>query len=215
MSRSGPPAVKTISLDSSVARLLLILPLVCAAVWGWYGARWYLANVISEVVTTGDTPNVDLAQMATRWGPADPFTHWRLGVAAQSDFTAANIQETVHQFGFAVRLSPNDFRYWDEYGRALEASGDSGAAEKALRRSVDLAPNYYYPRWHLGNLLLREGKFEKHLQTFFARRPRMRSFGRRSSILPGRRMTRMSIGLPTMRANSRRCARCLAFIWWA
>ena len=167
MSRSGPPAVKTISLDSSVARLLLILPLVCAAVWGWYGARWYLANVISEVVTTGDTPNVDLAQMATRWGPADPFTHWRLGVAAQSDFTAANIQETVHQFGFAVRLSPNDFRYWDEYGRALEASGDSGAAEKALRRSVDLAPNYYYPRWHLGNLLLREGKFEEAFANLF------------------------------------------------
>lgn len=167
MSRSGPPAVKTISLDSGVARLFLIVPLMCAAVWGWYGARWYLANVISEVVTTGDAPNADLARMATRWGPADPFTHWRLGVMAQTDFTATNIQETVHQFGFAVRLSPNDFRYWDEYGRALEASGDPEAAEKALRRSVDLAPNYYYPRWHLGNLLLREGKFEEAFSHLF------------------------------------------------
>src|SRR5262245_48832456 len=116
MSRSGPESVKTISLESGVARLLLIFPLVCAALWGWFGARWYLANVSSEVVTTGDSPNVDLARMATRWGPGDPFTHWRLGIVAQTDFTATNIQETVRDFAFAVQLSPNDFRYWDEYG---------------------------------------------------------------------------------------------------
>jgi tetratricopeptide (TPR) repeat protein len=136
-------------------------------VWGWYGARWYVANVVSEVVTSGDTPNVDLARMATRWAPADPFTHWRLGAVAQTDFTATNIQQTVREFGFAVRLSPNDFRYWDEYGRALEAAGQPEAAEKALRRSVDLAPNYYYPRWHLGNLLLREGKFQEAFAHLF------------------------------------------------
>ena len=145
----------------------MIIPLICAALWGWFGARWYLANVISEVVTTGDAPNVDLARMATRWGPADPFTHWRLGVLAQTDFTATNIQETARDFAFAVQLSPNDFRYWDEYGRALEMSGDQAAAEKALRRSVDLAPNYYYPRWHLGNLLLREGKFSEAFPHLF------------------------------------------------
>ena len=104
---------------------------------GWFGARWYLANVISEVVTTGDTPNIDLARMATRWGPADPFTHWRLGVVAQTEFTATSIQETVRDFAFAVQLSPNDFRYWDEYGRALEMSGDQAAAEVPLPDAID------------------------------------------------------------------------------
>src|SRR5215471_3445108 len=167
MSRSGPSAVKTISLDSSAARLMLIVPLMCATVWGWFSARWYLANVISEVVTTSDTPNVDLARMATRWGPADPFTHWSLGVITQTEFSATNAQATVREFEFAVRLSPNDFRYWDELGRALEVSGNPDGAEKALRRSVDLAPNYYYPRWHLGNLLLREGKFEEAFSHLF------------------------------------------------
>jgi tetratricopeptide (TPR) repeat protein len=145
----------------------LIAPLLCAAVWGWFGARWYLANVISEVVTTSDTPNADLARMATRWGPADPFTHWSLGVITQSEFSATNAQATVREFEFAVRLSPNDFRYWDELGRALEVSGNPDGAEKALRRSVDLAPNYYYPRWHLGNLLLREGKFQEAFTHLF------------------------------------------------
>jgi hypothetical protein len=167
MSRSGPASVKTLSLESGVARLVLIIPLLCAVIWGWFGARWYLGNVIAEVVTTGDTPNVDLARVATRWGPADPFTHWRLGVVAQTDFTVTNIQETLREFAFAVQLSPNDFRYWDEYGRALEMSGDQAAAEKALQRSVDLAPNYYYPRWHLGNLLLREGKFTEAFPHLF------------------------------------------------
>jgi hypothetical protein len=167
MARSVPASVRTISLESSVARLLLIVPLLCAAAFGWFGARWYLANVIAEVVSTGDTPNVDLARLATRWGPADPFTHWRLGVIAETDFSAINVQETVRQFALAVQLSPNDFRFWDEYGRALEMSGDPAAAEKALQRSVDLAPNYYYPRWHLGNLLLREGKFTEAFPHLF------------------------------------------------
>ena len=167
MSRSGPAAVKTIPLGSSVARLFLIVPLLCAATWGWFSARWYLANVISEVVTTADSPNVDLARMAARWGPEDPFTHWCLGVVTQTQFSATNAQATVQQFEFAVRLSPNDFRYWDELGRALEVSGNPDGAEKALRRSVDLAPNYYYPRWHLGNLLLREGKFEEAFSDLF------------------------------------------------
>jgi len=140
---------------------------MCAATWGWFAARWYLANVVSEVVTTADEPNLDLARMATRWAPADPFTHWSLGVVTRSEFTVANAQATVREFEFAVRLSPNDFRYWDELGRALEMSGDPEAAEKALRRSVDLAPNYYYPRWHLGNLLLREGKFAEAFSHLF------------------------------------------------
>jgi hypothetical protein len=109
---------------------------VCAALWGWFGARWYLANVISEVVTTGDTPNIDLARMATRWGPADPFTHWRLGRGCPNRLYGDQHQETVRDFAFAVQLSPNDFRYWDEYGRALEMSGDQAAAEKALRRQL-------------------------------------------------------------------------------
>ena len=167
MARSGSPSVKTIALDSSVVRLILIIPLLCAAIWGWFAARWYLADVISEVVTTGDAPNIDLARMATRWGPDDPFVHWRLGTLTQNDFSATNAEQTVREFQFAVRLSPNDFRLWDELGRALEMSGDSAAAEKALQRSVDLAPSYYYPRWHLGNLLLREGKLAEAFSHLF------------------------------------------------
>ncbi|TMP96241.1 MAG: tetratricopeptide repeat protein [Verrucomicrobia bacterium] len=72
--------------------------------------------------------------------------------------------EAVREYREAVRLSPNDYRYWGELGRALEAQGDSAGAEQALRRAVELAPSYSYPRWYLGNLLLREGKQEEAFQ---------------------------------------------------
>jgi tetratricopeptide (TPR) repeat protein len=46
-------------------------------------------------------------------------------------------------------------------GRALEAAGDPDSGEKALRRAVELAPAYSQPRWHYGNLLLRQGKTDE------------------------------------------------------
>src|SRR2546430_13166042 len=61
----------------------------------------------------------------------------------------------------AVTLSPHDYRYWMELGRGLDATGDTGDAEKALRRAVELAPAYSHPRWYFGNMLLREGRLNE------------------------------------------------------
>jgi hypothetical protein len=61
-------------------------------------------------------------------------------------------------FGETVRLSPFDFRWWTEYGRALERAGQSERAEEALKKAISLAPNYAYPHWQLGNFYLRQGR---------------------------------------------------------
>ncbi len=58
-------------------------------------------------------------------------------------------------------LSPNDYRFWTAYGTALEQLGEMERAEQALRRAVELAPAYSFPRWYLGNLLLRRGQFDE------------------------------------------------------
>ena len=79
----------------------------------------------------------------------------------------ATCRRRVREFEVAVRLSPNDFRYWEELGRALEMTGDRAGAEKALRRAVFLAPNYYHPHWRLGNLLLRSNRYEEAFQHLF------------------------------------------------
>jgi hypothetical protein len=89
------------------------------------------------------------------------LAHWRLGSFEEKVFSAENITAAVAEYQTAVRLSPNDYRYWMEFGRALESSGDRESGEKALRRAVELAPAYSHPRWHFGNLLLREGKYNE------------------------------------------------------
>ena len=166
MPLSSSPASIEVSLPGP-ARLLLLIPAILAIVVGVFVLRWQVGATVSEVVTVGEAPNLELARVAARWAPDDPFVHWRLGVAAKRNFTASSIDETLRELETAVRLSPNDFRYWEEFGRALETAGDRAAAEKALRRAIDLAPNYYYPHWRLGNLLLRSNRYEEAFQHLF------------------------------------------------
>jgi len=77
------------------------------------------------------------------------------------ELSAENVAAAVREYQLAVTASPYDYRYWMELGRALEASGDSENAEKALRHAVELAPAYAYPRWHYGNLLLRQDRIDE------------------------------------------------------
>ncbi len=145
----------------------MVIPALLAILVGGFCLRWQVGATVAEVATTGETPNLELARVAARWAPDDPFVHWRLGSVARREFSASSIQETLREFEVAVRLSPNDFRYWEELGRALEMAGDRAAAEKALRRAIFLAPNYYHPHWRLGNLLLRSNRYEEAFQHLF------------------------------------------------
>ncbi len=151
----------TIHFKPAGTRWLLLLPALLAILGGWFVMRWYMGNTVAEYAPTVEEGGIEMARMAVRWAPADPLTHWRLGSLDEKVFSAENMAAAVREYQLAVTLSPNDYRYWMELGRALEASGDRENGEKALRRAVDLAPAYSHPRWHLGNLLLREGKLEE------------------------------------------------------
>ncbi len=167
MPRSSSLNVVILPLDRFVLRFILLIPLVLALLGGWFSIRWLLGNSISEAASTGENPNMELTRMGARWAPSDPFVYWRLGVLTQREFSPNNLDETARDFQTAVQLSPNDFRYWDELGRSLEAVGNTEGAELASRRSTELAPNYSYPRWHYGNLLLRHGKFDEAFPNLF------------------------------------------------
>lgn len=160
MARATFPSIVTLRLTSAT-RWLLLLPAVCALFGCWFIVRWYVGNTVAEYAPSADEGGVEMARMAARWAPGDPFTHWRLATLEQKIFSASNLADAVREFQLAVTLSPNDYRYWMELGRALEASGDTVGGEKALRRAVELAPAYSYPRWYYGNLLLRAGKLDE------------------------------------------------------
>ena len=157
MAQAKTPSIVTIRLKTTT-RWLLLLPAIGALLVSWFAVRWYVGNTLAEYAPTVENGGIEMARVAARWAPGDPFTHWRLASLEDKVFSAANLADAAREYQLAVTLSPYDYRYWMELGRALEATGDVSGGEKALKRAVDLAPAYSHPRWHYGNVLLRAGK---------------------------------------------------------
>jgi tetratricopeptide (TPR) repeat protein len=161
---SNSASVVTIDLRAPARRALLILLALLAILSVWLVVRWYVADTLAEYAPDNPAAATELARLATRWAPNDPLAHWTLGALEEKDFSANNLADAVSEYKIAVTLSPNDYRYWMELGRGLEASGDKAGGERALGRAVELAPAYSLPRWYFGNLLLREGKVDEAFQ---------------------------------------------------
>lgn len=139
---------------SAPLKVIMTLGVMLALLASWFVVRWYLGNTIAEYFQP-EAHRLETAQMAVSLAPNDPLPHWRLGSLAQTELPPDQISLVVGEYEKAVSLSPNDYRLWMEFGGALEQAGDFDKAEKALREAVKLAPSYSYPRWYLGNLLLR------------------------------------------------------------
>ena len=126
----------------------------------WFIVRWHVGNTIAEYFTP-DERRQEMAEMAVAWAPKDPLPYWRLGSLIQRESPPDQIGQSVAAFEKAVSLAPNDYRFWMSLGQALEQAGEGEKAEKALREAVRLAPAYAYPRWYLGNLLVRSDRYDE------------------------------------------------------
>ena len=145
---------------SAPLKALMTLMVLLTLFASWFVVRWYLGNTIAEYFHPEEY-RLQTAELAVRLAPNDPLPHWRLGNLAQIELPPDQIGVVVAEYEKAVSLSPNDYRLWMEFGRALEQSGDFDKAEKALREAVKLAPSYAQPRWYLGNLLVRTDRYEE------------------------------------------------------
>ena len=143
---------------SAPLKVIMTLTVLLALFASWFVVRWYLGNTIAEYFQPEDH-RLETAQMAVGLAPNDPLPHWRLGNLAQKELPPDQISLVVAEYEKAVSLSPNDYRLWTDFGGALEQAGEFYKAEKALREAVKLAPSYAYPRWYLGNLLLRTDRY--------------------------------------------------------
>lgn len=152
-----PDQLKSIDARTLLVRSLMLLAVALALAHSWFAVRWYLGNTIAEYMNSDDG-RLETASMAVRLAPDDPLAHWRLGDLAQKRLLVDQLGEATKEYEKAVSLSPNDYRLWLTFGRALEESGELERAEKAMRRAAELAPSYSYPRWYLGNLILRSGR---------------------------------------------------------
>lgn len=141
-------------------RVLLLVLLLAAAVWSYSVIRWYAGNTMADYVDPSAN-NLRVAQMAASLAPDDPLTRWRLAQATQKNLPLDQQVQAISEYEKAVSLSPNDYRFWMALGTASEQAGDRVKAERALKQAVALAPAYAYPRWYLGNLLLRTGRYDE------------------------------------------------------
>jgi tetratricopeptide (TPR) repeat protein len=122
------------------------LRLVCRALADWkYACR----------INFGKRP---IAAFAVSLAPSDPIANWFAASTEKDIFTPEKVEKSIAQYENAVRLAPNDFRWWIELGRAYEQAERPEKAETALLRAVELAPHYTFPHWQLGNFYLRQGR---------------------------------------------------------
>ncbi len=146
-------ASKSIKIETLGGRAALLAAglifLVCAS----YFVRWYFAAAIAA-----NTDLREVADFAISLSPGDPQAHHTLAVLSGKIFAPEDLAKSLSEYEQATALAPNDFRLWLALGRARERAGDASGAELALRKALELAPNYSQVRWTLGNILLRRGK---------------------------------------------------------
>lgn len=155
-----PQELVQFNVRKPIVRIVLIVLLIAAATWSYFAVRWYIGNTLAEYFNPAQS-NIQVAEMAVSLAPKDPLTHWRIAQVSQKLLPLDQQRRSIAEYETAVSLSPNDYRFWMSLGTAYEQAGDSTKAEQALRRAVALAPSYSFPRWYLGNLLLRSGRYEE------------------------------------------------------
>ena len=146
------------------ARAPLAVVAVLALYAAWHGVRWGVGNTMAETAPASyandPTAALESAEAAARLSPNDPATHLMVARLSQLSFAPEGVTRALGEYEKAAALAPNDYLVWLEAGRARAALGDREGGIAMLRRSVELAPNYAQPRWHLGNALLRSGDAE-------------------------------------------------------
>ena len=147
---------RTIKIDSPLKKAALLLAAVACVTGAYFFAKWGLVN--SAVLRVD---NLEVALYLTTLAPDDPMPHYATAVFLEHSFEPADIEHALNEFETAAGLTPENYLYWLDLGRARERNGDAEGAERALRRSLLLAPNYSRVQWALGNALLRQGRREE------------------------------------------------------
>ena len=155
-----PHEVIQVRVRNPLVKLLLLLLLIVAGVWSYFAVSWYIGNTFAEYSDPNAT-TVDIARRAVGMAPNDPLTHWRMAQVSQKTLPLDQQVAAIAEYEKAVSLSPNDYRFWMTLGTAYEQAGSPDKAEQALKRAVVLAPSYAYPHWYLGNLLLRNARYDE------------------------------------------------------
>lgn len=140
-------------INSTKQRLVLILLVVFVIIWLLFVMKWSLANSMST-----QSQYKEISQLAVDLSPNDPQPYYSLAALNEKTVTANSFADAVLNYEKAASLSPNNYLLWLSLGQAREQNSDFIGAEKAIRKALELAPNYSELHWVLGNMLLRNDK---------------------------------------------------------
>ena len=82
----------------------------------------------------------------------------RLVFFGRASYDANRFERSIEAFEQALRLDPEQGRIYENLGLAQDALGKFGAAEKSLRKAVELARGTYRPYLAYGAFLFRQGR---------------------------------------------------------
>ena len=153
--------IKKLDSKNALVRVFLVSAIVFSLAFGWFAARWQFGNMLAELTSVSEPNAKEVADVALRFAPNDPLTNWFKASLEKDVFTVEKIENAVKLYENVVRLSPNDFRWWIELGRAREQAEKYSQAEEAFKKAVELAPAYTFPHWQLGNFYLRQNRGEE------------------------------------------------------
>ena len=149
-------ATKSIKIDSVWKKAALAVIAIICAYAAWTFSKWGMAS--TAAIRADDA---DVAVYLTELSPDDPLTHYSAAVLLERRFGPGDEDRSLQEYETSTALNPTNYLYWLDLGRSRERSGDPTRAELALRRALELAPNYARVRWAVGNNLLRQGRTDE------------------------------------------------------
>ncbi len=150
-----------ISSGSKIVRVFIGVVLIAALLFAWIAMRRQIGSMLADLTSATD-PNADqIAAVARGMSPADPRGAWLQATLEKNVFSVERTESAVKLFELSVRLSPNDYRWWIELARSYEQAERPAEAEGALKRALEIAPEYAFVKWQMGNFYLRQNRIDE------------------------------------------------------
>ena len=146
-------SVKSIKIETIAQRAALLGAGFVFLISVVFFVRWCFGYAIATQIISKE-----LAEFAINLAPNAPQTHFALAALNERTFLPEDLQKSLAGYEKATALAPHDYRLWFTLGKARERGGDAAGAESALKKAVELAPNYSRLRWAYGNVILRQGR---------------------------------------------------------
>jgi hypothetical protein len=149
-------AFRKIDISSTVAKVIAVAICIAILPTVYFVLKRTFGNTLALFALQKEVTDV-----AVEMAPNDPIVHHARAAWYEKSFLPADLPVSLAAYETVAALSPEDFRSWLNLSKARDRSGDAAGAEKALRKAIELAPNYSELHWVLGNQLLRRGAQEE------------------------------------------------------